>query len=87
MFAVAAYTSDGQLLSQAIGATSKAFRTAFSLPLLFAWGYCCQVSGEFTLKGFCYAGSSKEEFTLKSLFLLSLVCICGGSRVCCHGSQ
>ena len=43
VFAVAGYTSGGKLVGKAIGQTSRPYRTTFSLPLLTAWAYCCQV--------------------------------------------
>ncbi len=43
VFAVAAYTSSGELVGRAIGQTSRPILASFPLPLLSAWGYCCQV--------------------------------------------
>lgn len=43
VFAVAAFGKDGTMVGKAVGRTSKPLRTTFPLPLLTAWGYCCQV--------------------------------------------
>ncbi len=43
VFAVAAYTSSGELVGGSIGQTGRPILASFALPLLTAWGYCCQV--------------------------------------------
>ena len=43
VFGVAAYTSSGELVGKTIGQTGRPIVASFSLPLLAAWGYCCQV--------------------------------------------
>ena len=43
VFAVAAYDRGGKLLAGGIGATSRPYLAAHSLPVDTALGYCCQV--------------------------------------------
>lgn len=43
VFAVAAYTSTGELVGGAIGQTGRPLMATHRLPLLIAWGYLCQV--------------------------------------------
>ena len=43
VFAVAAYTSGGELVGGAIGQTCQPLVATHHLPLSVAWGYLCQV--------------------------------------------
>lgn len=43
VFAVAAYTSSGELVGGAIGQTGAPVVSCYQLPLVSAWAYCCQV--------------------------------------------
>ncbi len=43
VFAVAAYTSDGVLIGDSIGETTKSILASHPLPVLLTWAYLCQV--------------------------------------------
>ena len=43
MFAVAAYTSDGQLIGNSIGQSTKPILASSPLPILLSWAYLSQV--------------------------------------------
>ena len=49
VFAVAAYSINGELIGDSIGHTSRPIVACYSLPLIAAWGYCCEVSVSFSL--------------------------------------
>lgn len=44
VFAVAAYTDDGQLIGNAIGDTSRPILASHPLPVLMTWAFLGQVS-------------------------------------------
>lgn len=58
VFAVAAYTGSGELVGGSIGQTGRPVLAAFSLPLLFAWGQCCEVGLDTCLTGSASTGPS-----------------------------
>ena len=43
VFAVAAYTTDGKLIGDSVGESSKPILASHPLPLLLAWAYVAQV--------------------------------------------
>ena len=43
MFAVAAYTIDGQLIGNSVGKSTKPILASATLPILMAWAYLSQV--------------------------------------------
>jgi hypothetical protein len=43
VFAVAAYTADGQLIGKGIGDSTRPILASHSMPVLMAWAYLSQV--------------------------------------------
>ena len=49
VFAVAAYTSEGKLIGNGIGESTKPVLASHPMPVLMAWAYLTQVGGNNTV--------------------------------------
>ena len=78
VFAVAAYTSSGEMVGRAIGQTGRPILASSRLPLLAAWGYCCQV-GQTVIHPMVVAS------VIQLYFIVSTVCLHGW--VLCSGKE